>query len=289
MAGIRTLIISPRLRSLRAFLLNPNAVIGLVILSAMAVMALISPILFPGDPLSITASPFIPPWQDSAHFLGTDALGRDVTAGIAHGARVSLLVGITATAVGLLIGLVIGAWAGYYGGWIDDLLTRIIEVFQTIPNFIFLVVVVAIAPPSMITMAVAIGLVSWPSIARLVRAEFRTQKAKDYVLCARTLGYKDRRIIFREILPNALPPIIVTASIMVASAILMESALSFMGLGDPNLISWGSMIGTGREALRSAWTLTAFPGIAIVLTVISLNLIGDGLNDALNPRFLNER
>ncbi len=275
-------------RALRAFLRNPNAVAGLLILTVMGLMGLSAPLLFPGDPLSITGAPFQWPFATEGHPLGTDNLGRDVLAGIAHGARVSLMVGFVATFTGLAIGIVMGAWAGYYGGWVDEILTRIVEVFQTIPNFIFLVVVVAIVPPSTVTLAVSIGLVSWPSIARLVRAEFRAHKAKDYITCARTLGYSDARIIFHEILPNALPPIIVTASIMVASAILMESALSFMGLGDPNLVSWGSMIGAGKDSLRTAWYLTALPGFAIVLTVVALNLLGDGLNDALNPRLMND-
>lgn len=278
-----------RNRALAAFLRNPNAVAGMCFLLIITVLAVLAPLLYPGDPLAIAGTSFIWPGEDSNFPLGTDALGRDVIAGIVHGSRVSLVIGFAATVVGLAIGISIGAFAGYYGGILDDLLVRIIEVFQTIPNFVFLVVVVAIAQPSVTTVAIAIGLVTWPTIARLVRAEFRSLKAKDFVTAARSLGYSDARIIFREILPNALPPVIVTSSVMVASAILMESALSFMGLGDPNLVSWGSMIGAGRELLRSAWYLTALPGLAIVFTVLALNLIGDGLNDALNPRLANER
>jgi peptide/nickel transport system permease protein len=154
---------------------------------------------------------------------------------------------------------------------------------------VLLVVLVAIAQPTAPTIIVAIAIVSWPMVARLTRAEFRAIREKDFVMAARSLGYGHARIIFREILPNALPPLIVTSSVMVASAILMEAALSFMGLGDPNVVSWGSMIGEGREEIRTAWYLSALPGLAIVLTVLALNLIADGLNDALNPRFSEER
>ncbi|MFN5457831.1 ABC transporter permease, partial [Bradyrhizobium sp.] len=221
--------------------------------------------------------------------FGTDSLGRDVAAGRVHGARVSLLIGVVATSIGVSVGILVGATAGYRGGWIDDVLVRVIELFQTVPSFILLVVLVAIAQPSILTVTWAIGLVTWPTIARLVRAEFRVLREKDFVMAARSLGFGHGRIVIREILPNALPAIIVTASVMVATAILMEAALSFLGLGDPNVVSWGSMIGSGRELIRTAWYLTALPGVVIVLTVLALNLIGDGLTDVLNPRTGVER
>lgn len=271
-------------RWLRLFLRNPTALTGAVILIAVVAMALVSPVLYPGDPLRMAAQPFLWPGADAAYPLGTDSLGRDVAAGIAHGARISLFVGLSATLLGLGIGVVVGATAGYFGGRIDDLLVRLIEIFQTMPSFVLLIVIVAIATPSAGTVTFAIAIISWPTVARLTRAEFRSLRERDFVVAARSLGYGHARIIFHEILPNALPPLIVTASIMVATAILMESALSFLGLGDPNVVSWGSMIGAGREVMRSAWYLTALPGLAIVLTVLALNLIGDGLNDALNPR-----
>lgn len=276
-------------RELRIFLSNPNALFGIVFLGLVVAAALMAPLLFPHDPLAMIAKPFLWPGQEAAYPLGTDSMGRDVLAGIVHGARISLFVGLAATALGLSFGIVVGAVAGYFGGWIDDALVRLIEIFQTLPNFVLLVVLVAIAQPSALTVTIAIAIVSWPTVARLTRAEFRSIREKDYVMAARSLGYGHARIIFREILPNALPPLIVTSSVMVASAILMESALSFMGLGDPNVVSWGSMIGAGRELIRSAWYLTALPGLAIVFTVLSLNLIGDGLNDALNPRFSEDR
>ncbi|WP_244539637.1 ABC transporter permease [Methylobacterium sp. 174MFSha1.1] len=278
---------APR-RALRAFLRNPTALSGLAILGLVAAAALAAPVAYPDDPLGMVAQPFLWPGQDPAYPLGTDSLGRDVAAGIAHGARVSLLVGFAAAATGLAVGVLVGAAAGYAGGRIDRALGRLIALFQTIPSFILLVVLVAIAQPSIPAITLAIGATSWPTVARLTRAEFRSLREKDFVTAARGLGYGPVRIVVAEILPNALPPIVVTASVMVASGILMESALSFMGLGDPNVLSWGSMIGSGREVLRSAWYLTAIPGVAIVLSVLALNLVGDGLNDALNPRLAGE-
>ncbi|MGK9055067.1 ABC transporter permease [Neorhizobium petrolearium] len=276
-------------RALKVFLSNPNALFGTGFLALVIVIALIAPILYPDDPLSMVGRPFLWPGQNPDFPLGTDSLGRDVLAGILHGSRISLFVGLTATALGLTFGVLVGSVAGYFGGWIDDALVRLIEIFQTLPSFVLLVVLVAIAQPSATTVTLAIAVISWPTVARLTRAEFRAIREKDFVMAARSLGYGHMRIIFREILPNALPPIIVTSSVMVATAILMESALSFMGLGDPNVVSWGSMIGTGRELVRTAWYLTALPGLAIVFTVLALNLIGDGLNDALNPRFSQDR
>ncbi|WP_246102086.1 ABC transporter permease [Methylobacterium terricola] len=278
---------APR-RASRAFLRNPTALSGLAILGLVAAAALAAPFAYPDDPLGMVAQPFLWPGQDPAYPLGTDSLGRDVAAGIAHGARVSLLVGFAAAATGLAVGVLVGATAGYAGGRIDRALGRVIALFQTSPAFILLVVLVAIAQPSIPAITLAIGATSWPIVARLTRAEFRSLREKDFVTAARGLGYGPVRIVFAEILPNALPPIVVTASVMVASGILMESALSFRGLGDPNVVSWGSMIGSGREVLRSAWYLTAIPGVAIVLAVLALNLVGDGLNDALNPRLAGE-
>lgn len=271
-------------RALLVLLRNPLAVAGVLVLLLIAIAGLGAPFFFPGDPLAIVGDPFVWPGVDARHPLGTDSLGRDVAAGIVHGAAVSLQVGFSATIMGLLIGVSVGATAGYFGGWIDAILSRLIEIFQTVPNFVMLIVLVAIVQPSIGTVSFAIAIVTWPTVARLTRAEFRSIREKDFVMAARSLGYGPLRIILSEILPSALPPIIVTASVMVASAILMESALAFMGLGDPNLVSWGSMIGSGREFLRTAWYLSALPGVAIMLTVLALNLIGDALNDTLNPR-----
>ncbi|MGO4560266.1 ABC transporter permease [Mesorhizobium sp. 2RAF21] len=284
-----TLAVTNGRRALKVFLSNPNAMFGSAFLCFVIVVALIAPVLYPDDPLSMVGRPFLWPGQNSTYPLGTDSLGRDVLAGILHGSRISLFVGLMATALGLTFGVLVGSTAGYFGGWIDDVLVRLIEIFQTLPSFVLLVMLVAIAQPSATTITLAIAIISWPTVARLTRAEFRAIREKDYVVAARSLGYGHARIILREILPNALPPIIVTSSVMVATAILMESALSFMGLGDPNVVSWGSMIGAGREMVRTAWYLTALPGLAIVFTVLALNLIGDGLNDSLNPRFSQDR
>jgi len=263
---------------------NPPALVGAAILGAIALLGLFAPFLFPGDPLSITGAPFLWPGASAGHPLGTDSLGRDILAGLAHGARISLRIGLSAAALGLVVGVTIGAAAGYRGGWTDALLSRLIEIVHTLPPFVLLVVLAAILPPTSNTLAVAIAAVTWPTVARLARTEFRSLREKDFVLAARSIGYSHTRIIVHEILPNALPPIVVTASVMVASAILMEAALSFMGLGDPNVVSWGSMIGAGREYLRTGWYMSALPGLAIMLTVLALNLIGDALNEAMNPR-----
>ncbi|MDR5856617.1 ABC transporter permease [Caballeronia sp. LZ062] len=272
----------------RALLRNPSALAGIVLLGALVALALAAPHLFPGDPLDMVAAPFEWPGADPLYKLGTDSLGRDVAAGIAHGTRVSLLIGASAAGIGLVIGTLVGALGGFFGGLTDDLLVRVTEVFQTVPSFLLVIVIVAIGKPSVTVIALAIGIASWPTVARIVRAEFRTLRQADFVLAARSQGFSDARIIFGEILPNALPPVIVTASVMVASAILIESSLSFLGMGDPNVVSWGGMIGAGRDSLRTAWYLTALPGAAIVIAVLALNLLGDGLNDALNPR-LRER
>lgn len=271
-------------RPLKALLRHAGAIVSLAILVAIITTALLAPVIYPGDPMSLAGDPFIWPGQNAALPLGTDSLGRDVAAGLAWGARVTLLVGFFAMALGILAGLIAGALAGYLGGWTDTLIVKLIEIVQTPPNFVLLVVLVAIAQPTLTTIVAAIAIVAWPTAARIVRTEFRQLRERDFVLAARSLGYSHLRIMAIEILPSALPPVIVTSSILLATAILMESALSFLGLGDPNVVTWGSMIGEGRPLLRSAWYLSAIPGFAIVITVLALNLLGDALNDALNPR-----
>lgn len=271
---------APTFRKL--FFRNKGASIGLVIFLVIAFLALAAPILFPFDPFSNVGAPFEKPF--SGFLLGTDQLGRDVAAGLAHGARTSLLLALLATFVSLCVGTLLGCLSGYYGGWVDQLLMRITEFFQTIPSFVFAIVLVAIMQPSIESIVIAIAVVTWPPIARLVRGEMLTIRRREFVEACICLGMRDAQIIFREILPNILSPIIVTGSLMVATAILIESALAFLGLGDPNIMSWGFMIGAGRSFLRDAWWLCAIPGLAILLTVLSINLIGEGLNDALNPR-----
>ena len=274
----------PPSRAFKSALRHTGAIVSLVILVAVLAAALLAPVLYPGDPMSLAGQPFLWPGQDPAFPLGTDSLGRDVAAGLIWGSRVTLLVGFFAMALGVFAGLIAGALAGYFGGWTDTLIVKVIEIVQTPPNFVLLEVLVAIAQPTLSTIVGAIAIVTWPTAARIVRSEFRQLRERDFVLAARSLGYGHLRIMAVEILPNALPPIIVTSSILLATAILMESALSFLGLGDPNVVTWGSMIGEGRPVLRSAWYLSAVPGIAIVVTVLALNLLGDALNDILNPR-----
>lgn len=288
-AAVARLAPAGRRRALRSYAANPNAVVGTLILLVLVGAALLAPVLFPDDPLGMVGRPLLWPAQNPKFPLGTDSLGRDVLACLVHGARVSLAVGAVATGFSLALGTTVGALSGYFGGPTDAVLVKVVEIFQVIPGFILLIVLVAIAQPSVTTITLAIGLVSWPSVARLVRAEFRSLREKDFVAAARAFGFGHERIMLREIMPNALPSVIVMASLTVASAILMESALSFMGLGDPNVVSWGSMIGAGREMLRTAWFLSAIPGLAIVAAVLALNLIGDGLNEALNPRLNGER
>ena len=261
---------------------RPPALFGLAVLVLVLLVAVGGPSLYRQDPWDLVGRPFSPPFGQFP--LGTDTLGRDLAAGVIHGARVSLLVGLVATAVALSLGTAIGAVAGYRGGWVDDALMRLTEFFQTIPSFIFAVVLVAIFQPSLRSIVAAIAMVSWPAVARLVRGEFIALRHREFVQACQALGMAERAIIFRQILPNAAGPVIVTGSLMVATAVLLESGLSFLGLGDPNLMSWGFMIGSSRSVLRQAWWMSAVPGVAILLTVLALNLVGEGLNDALNPR-----
>ena len=274
---------------LRRLLRHRGAAIGLAILLLVVVTALFASWLYPQSPWRMVARPFQAPFATDRFPLGTDALGRDVASGLVHGAGVSLLIGLVSTAAALLIGIPLGALAGYLGGVADDLAMRFTELFQTIPSFALAIVIVAILQPSIGSIVIAIALVSWPPVTRLVRGEVLALRSRDYVLAARTLGQSTRTIIVREVLPNVVAPIIVMASLMIATAILLESSLSFLGLGDPNLMTWGYMVGAGRTRLIDAWWISFFPGLAIFLTVLALNLVGEGLSDALNPRLARER
>jgi peptide/nickel transport system permease protein len=269
---------------LRRYLRNPAALIGLVLLVLVVAMAVSAPWVFPRDPLSLAGRPLQWPGASPRFWLGTDNTGRDIAAQIFHGARTSLLIGLVATAISIGIGIVVGAIAGFYGGWVDDALMRVTEAFQTLPNFILLLVLVAVFGSDIRTVTIAIGIVSWPPSARLTRAEFLSLRSREFVQACRVLGMRDARIIFREILPNALPPVIVYASVIMAVAILLESALAFLNLSDPNVPSWGNLIGAGKGVLRVQWYVSAIPGVAILLTVLAVSLVGQGLNDALNPR-----
>jgi len=273
---------------IRTFFRNRGAAAGLLILLLVGALSALAPVLFPFSPWDMQGAPFARPGEDG-FLLGSDSLGRDVAAGIAHGAHVSLLVGAVSTLAALLVGVTLGAVAGYAGGWVDDLVMRFTEFFQTVPGFVLAVVIVAIFTPSLLSIVSAIAVVSWPPVTRVVRAEVLSLRSREFVQAAEVLGRSHASILIRDILPNALSPILVLASLMVASAILLESALSFLGLGDPNQMSWGYMIGAGRSVMRLAWWMSVFPGIAIFLTVLALNLVGEGLTDALNPRIARRR
>ena len=266
------------------FCRNKGAVFGLAVLALVALVVAFGPWLAHNSPWDMVGSPFVRPLTDSELPLGTDTMGRDILAGIVGGARVSLLIGFVSTVVSLLIGVGIGAVAGYFGGWVDSALMRFTELFQAIPSFALAIVLVAIFQPSVGSIVVAIAIVSWPPVARLVRSEFLTLRQRDFVAAAELAGQSTSRIILTQILPNAASPIVVMASLMIATAILLESSLSFLGLGDPNQMSWGYMVGSARTVLRQAWWMALFPGVAILLTVLALNLVGEGLNDGLNAR-----
>lgn len=272
----------------RRFRRNRGAVVGLGILVLVLLLSATASLLFPGSPWDMAAAPFMPPGE-MGMLLGSDSLGRDVAAGIAHGARISLLVGAVSTAAALCIGVTLGAIAGYAGGILDDALMRFTEFFQTIPSFVFAILLVAIFSPSIGSIVFAIAVVSWPPVARVVRAEVLSLRSREFVQAAQVLGKAPLAIVLTDVLPNALSPIIVLSSLMVATAILTESALSFLGLGDPNLMTWGFLIGAGRSVIRIAWWMSVFPGLAIFLTVLALNLVGEGLSDALNPRLARRR
>ena len=264
------------------FVRHRPAVLGLAILLAVAACALLAPLIHPGSPFDLIGRPFEPPFGQ--YLFGTDQLGRDLAVALLYGARTTLLIGLVATAIAVLVGVTIGGLAGYYGGRLDAWLMRLTEIFQTIPFFLFAILLLAVLTPSIVNVIIAIAVVSWPPMARLVRGDFLAMRDREFVLACISMGMTNARIILRHILPNTLSSIIVTASLMVATAILIESSLSFLGLSDPNVMSWGFIIGAGRTAIRTAWWVCAIPGIAIVFTVMSINLVGEGLNDALNPR-----
>jgi peptide/nickel transport system permease protein len=274
---------SPLAEAWSAFLRNKASVAGLAMMALVACLAILGPVLYPVDPFEIVGAPMTPPWTDAAVPLGSDYLGRDLLAGIVHGAGVTLFVGAAAALMTVSIGIFIGAVAGFWGGRVDRWLMRLTEFFQVLPPLLFAMTLVTLFSPSIPIIAISIGLVSWPAIARLTRAEFLKIKPQGYVTAARSNGGRGGYIMWRVLLPNAAPPLIVSAALVVGMAILFEAGLSFLGLGDPNVMSWGLIIGSNREYLIDGWWTVTFPGLAIFLTVLSLSLIGDGLNDAFSP------
>ena len=276
---------SPARQALAMYLRNPAGILGMLLLIAVIAMTVLGPWVYPVDPFDLVWRPLSPPGEAGAPPLGTDGLGRDVLAGIIHGGRATLAVGLAAAVLTVLIGVTIGALAGYFGGWVDDVLMRVTELFQVLPPLIFAMVIVALFTPTLATIAIAIGVVSWPAVARLARSEYMRLKELEYVKAARVCSARDSRIIWSIILPNAAPPLIILATLTVGLAILFEAGLSFLGLGDANIMSWGLIIGNNRDYILDAWWPVTLPGIAIFVTVLAVSLIGDGLNDALNPRF----
>ncbi|MDQ7840878.1 MAG: ABC transporter permease [bacterium] len=267
----------------RRFRRSRAGVFGLSLVVLLVVVALAAPLLAPRDPQTTSLVTLNPPGIPG-HPLGTDNLGRDILSGVLWGSRVSLTVGVCAAATAVLLGVLIGSLAGFYGGWADAVLGRVTELFQVIPRFVLALLVVALFGSGLWKLIAVIGILSWPQAARVVRGQVMALRGAAYVDAARVLGLRNARIIFSEILPNVLAPVVVIGSLDVAGAILLEASLGFFGLGDPNLVSWGMMLNNAQAHLRQAWWMSVFPGLAISLAVLGFNLMGDGLNDAADPR-----
>ncbi|MDG1235078.1 MAG: ABC transporter permease [Amylibacter sp.] len=275
--------LSPWGQAWRRFRGNYAALLGLIVLGIIIFTAIFGPAIYGVDPFEMVWAPFSPPGVDG-YILGTDYLGRDLMAGIINGARVSIIIGLSAAFMSIVIGVSVGALAGFYRGWIEEVLMRITEFFQVLPTLLFAMVIVALFGASLPMITFAIGIVSWTAVARITRSEFLRIRELEFVMASRSSGTRPLRIIFSVILPNALPPIIVQSALMVGSAILFEAGLSFLGLTDPNVVSWGQIIGSNRQYILDAGYTVTFPGIAIFITVLCISLVGDGLNDALNPK-----
>ncbi len=263
---------------------NPLTLSGLIIVGILVFTAIFAPVLAPYDPQKIDTYHVLEP-PCSAHLLGTDGLGRDCLSRLIYGSRISLLVGFVAVGIATFVGTVLGAIAGYYGKWVDSLIMRFVDIMLCFPTIFLIMAVIAFLEPSIWNIMIVIGLTGWMGVARLVRAEFLSLKKRDFVLAARISGASDLQIVFSEILPNAIAPILVSATLGVGGAILTESALSFLGIGvQPPTPSWGNMLTEGKDNLEIAWWLSVFPGLAILITVLGYNLLGEGLRDFFDPR-----
>ncbi|WP_223597051.1 ABC transporter permease [Brucella suis] len=269
---------------LKRYFATGEGMAGAAILVLLILAALCAPLFFPGDPLSIVSTPLMQPFENGDFLFGTDRLGRDVLAELFYGARTSLLVGLAAAFAAIVLGSIVGTLAGFAGGFIDEALMRVAEAFQTVPGFLLALALVSIAGPSLPVLIAAIALSSWTQATRLTRAQVLSIRESDYVAAARVIGMHPLEIAFRQILPNALPPVLALVPVTVASAILTEAALSFLGLGDPNRVTWGGMIAEGRTVLRSAPWLSILPGAALALTVVGVYLAGEGLTEAMSRR-----
>ena len=274
---------------MKAIMKNPLALAGLIIIAIMAMLAIFAPVIAPFDPDAIHVKNILLP-PSSTHWMGTDGLGRDVYSRMLFGGRISLLVGIVAVGIATLIGIVLGALAGFYRGWVDTVIMRLVDIMLSIPTFFLILAVIAFLTPSIWNIMIVIGLTSWMGVTRLVRAEFLSLAHREFVLASQTLGAKDSRLIFKQLLPTSLTPIIVSSVLGIASAVLVESGLSFLGLGvQAPQASWGNILTDGKEYIEFAWWLSLFPGLAILMTVMGYNLLGEGLRDALDPRTSNNK
>lgn len=256
--------------------------VGVVLTCGLVAVALLAGRIAPADPFASVGPPLSSPTL--AHPMGTDDLGRDLLSGVAHGTRTSLLLALIVSVLTGVIGVMVGALAAWEGGRVDDALTRLTEFVQVVPRFFLAVIVIALFGAGLDRLVLLLALTSWPWIARVVRAEVLSLKQREFVEAARSLGAGQARVLFREVLPNALPPVVVVVSLNAASVILIEAGLSFLGLGDPDVVSLGYLANNAQRFLRVAWWMAAFPGATIALAVLGLNLLGDGLNDVLNPR-----
>ena len=269
---------------LQKALANPLSFIGFIIIVSVFILAMLAPLIAPYDPDFFNVKEILLA-PSAAHWMGTDGLGRDVLSRMLHGGRISLLVGLVAVGISTAIGILLGAIAGYYRGWVDTLIMRLVDVMLSIPSFFLILAVIAFLTPSITNIMIVIGLTSWMGVTRLVRAEFLSLSEREFVMASRTLGAKNNRLIFTHLLPNSLTPIIVSSVLGIASAVLLESGLSFLGLGvQAPQASWGNILTDGKEYIQFAWWLSLFPGMAILITVLGYNLLGEGLRDALDPR-----
>ncbi|MDI6865649.1 MAG: ABC transporter permease [Thermodesulfovibrio yellowstonii] len=269
---------------MKRILKNKLALSGLTFIFFIFFVAIFSSYVAPYDPYKINVYKVLTP-PSKEHPFGTDELGRDVFSRVVYGARVSLEVGFLAMGIAIFTGTILGAIAGYYGGWIDTIIMRLVDVMLAFPTLFLILAVVAVLEPSIYIIMVVIGLTGWMDVARLVRAEVLSLKEREFVLAARAIGASAGRIIFKHILPNAIYPVIVAATFSVGGAILIESGLSFLGLGiQPPEPSWGGILSVGKDYITVAWWLSLFPGVAIFLTVLSFNLLGEALRDAIDPK-----
>ncbi len=269
------------------FFSQPAAMVGTIILLALFLVALGANIIAPGDPFTISGVVLLPP--SASHLFGTDDLGREMFRAVVHGTRISLLIGFLTAVIASTVGIIVGGLSGFLGGWVDDILMRLTELFMVIPRFFLALLVVALLGSHIGLIIVLLGLTFWPGTARLLRGQVLTIKTRDYILAARAMGVRERTILIRHILPAALPPVVTEAAFLIGGAILVEAGLSFLGLGDRNVVSWGTLLNNAQQFVRVAWWMSAFPGLAITLTVLALNLVADGLNQAWNPRLKKNR